>query len=394
MLRFILVFVCYSSIVCFRRLFFLTSDQSSAEIGYAKAEYGNIVSAYSLCYTVSKLFLGTLNDVIHPAKLLAGSIAFMSVALFGMSTATSVYELYFWVSLTALVQGGAWLATVKILKQNYESDQFPMLYTMMNCTSNVSGMVGPFLMAGNWKNICISFGSFGTILAIIAYVALTNRPVQLNEAKETRKLSATDCKDVLLSPTIWKISIFMLFSIQIRAIFEMWSPVFLSELPESQDTFKQCSLLFEMGGAIGGIVSGFAVQYLQTYFEVDSVRWNVASLCTCMAFIGSSSFFTSSTTHDGSSFLMGAAVYACINVYGMISADAAPYRICATANAVISFLSNMGPILAGTPLALLIEKFGFVVVPTILQYQTAFFISLLFLTKQIPLAMRTHSKTE
>uniref|UniRef100_A0AC35GNU5 Uncharacterized protein n=1 Tax=Panagrolaimus sp. PS1159 TaxID=55785 RepID=A0AC35GNU5_9BILA len=117
MLKFLLVFISYSSLVYFRRIFFLFPFETSADINYSKSDYGNIISLFSICYTISKLCLGSLNDVVSPSKALSTSILAVSAALLGLSTSTSTNQLLLWVPLTSLFQGGAWLAAVKFLKQ-------------------------------------------------------------------------------------------------------------------------------------------------------------------------------------------------------------------------------------------------------------------------------------
>lgn len=69
----------------------------------------------------------------------------------------------------------------------------------------------------------------------------------------------------------------------------------------------------------------------------------------------------------------------------MISSDSAPIYMSATVSACVSFLSNLGPIAIGAPVGFLIEKYGFICLPTLLQFQTFAFVSLLFITKNIPL---------
>ena len=82
---------------------------------------------------------------------------------------------------------------------------------------------------------------------------------------------------------------------------------------------------------------------------------------------------------------MGTTTYACINLYGMMSADAAPLHMSASVSAVISFVSNLGPIATGTPLAEYIKTYGFTALITVFQTQFCIFIFLLIITWKLPL---------
>ncbi|KAE9556584.1 hypothetical protein FO519_000278 [Halicephalobus sp. NKZ332] len=388
MFRFCLLFLSYSLLVHCRRLFFLFPDETVKTFQYSKTEYGHIVSAYAACYMVSKLVLGSLNDVFSPSKLLSLSITAVGLVLLGLSVSSSVIELYLLVPLTALFQGGAWLSTVKFLKQNYPSDKFPILFTILGCTNNFSGILAPLVNVGSWRNLTFFWGAGSLAFSILVYFALNNSSKSPDQ-KSPAQSRSFEFKKIFFSPTIWKIGVFMLMAILVRALFEMWIPVFLTNSKDSSKDsstdFQQSTAIFEVGGAVGGLVAGILVQYAQKYFDKDESRWTIGCLSSGIMLISATSVFSSDECCKIGSFFAGATVYACINIYGMISADSAPYHMCAAASAFVSFLSNIGPIVAGSPLAMLIEKFGFVVLPVFLQILTAVFVSLIFITKNIPL---------
>ena len=96
---------------------------------------------------------------------------------------------------------------------------------------------------------------------------------------------------VLFSSATWKIAIFLIFAIEIRSVFEMWAPVYISELKRDTTTFKECSILFELGGIIGSFSSGVIVQMLEQRYGKEIVRWNFASLCTGIMLVSAFNFF-------------------------------------------------------------------------------------------------------
>uniref|UniRef100_A0AC34QBN2 MFS transporter n=1 Tax=Panagrolaimus sp. JU765 TaxID=591449 RepID=A0AC34QBN2_9BILA len=383
MLRFVCIFFSYAALVYCRRLFFLYPEETVEKFAYTKNEYGFIVTLFSICYTISKLFLGSLNDFISPSVVLAFSVGIVGVVLIFLSCASTIFELYLLVPLTALFQGGAWVAIVKLLKQNYSSTQFSILFTIMSCTNNFSGIFAPILMGESWVSISFIFGLFMIGYSLLIYCLVINKDQTGNDTG--KRVANEDYKKIIKSLTIWKISIFLLITLSVRALFEMWSPVYFAQNPEISNNFRQSASIFEIGGAVGSVVAGLLVQYLENYFDRDEVRWHTGAMFTGIMLIAANSFFSGFDVYFLNSFISGFAVYACINVYGIITADASPYYLCGMTSAMVSFLSNFGPIIVGSPLAYFIDTFGFISIPMLLQFTTVLFVSLIFVTKNIPL---------
>jgi len=366
-----------------RRIFFLFPEETSSIFQYSKTEYGHIVSAYAICYTASKLFLGSLNDIFAPSKLLSLSVAAVGFVLLGLSASSTVFGLYLWVPLTAFFQGGAWLSSVKFLKQNYPSDRFSILFTILSCTNNFSGMLAPIISVGSWRNLTFFWGIGSLIYSAFIYIVLNNSQNLLHQ-EVSKGSKSSEYKKIAVSPTTWKIGIFLLMAVLVRALFEIWTPVFMTNT-DGSNNFQKSITLFEIGGALGGLFAGILVQWAEKYFGKDESRWSIGCFFSTIMLISAYSVFSSDQSNEISSFITGATVYACINIFGMISSDAAPYHMCAATSAFVSFLSNLGPIIAGTPLAILIDKFGFIVLPAFLQYLTVLFVALILITRNIPL---------
>ncbi|CAD5227439.1 unnamed protein product [Bursaphelenchus xylophilus] len=355
---FISIFLSYSSCVYFRRIFFLFSTEIGETLKYSKKDYGTLISVSTFTYAMGKLILGSLNDSIRPERLLSLSVFLVSLTVLALSRATSFTEIIIYVSLNMFIQGGAWIASVKLLKSNFSSDNFSTLFCILGCSNNFAGFVAPLTLRKPWRDTVQFYGTIGVGFA--AYLVLALRSKESREIRRPEKPKDRSVLALVLTDrTVWIVSMLLLISVEIRTIAESWTPVFIRDTSSSPESDLKLFLsAFDVGGILGGLLSGLTCQLLYKSKGRDRSRVNVGLSCTfLLIFMTAALFWTKMTTVLG--FVVGALVYANINVWGMVSSDMAPHEITGTVNAVISFICNGGSLIAGRPVALLVESFGF-----------------------------------
>ncbi|CAD5220556.1 unnamed protein product [Bursaphelenchus okinawaensis] len=356
------LFLSYSSCVYFRRLFFLFSTEIEETIQFTKKDYGTLILVSTFTYALGKLILGSLNDKIKPERLLALSVFLVSLTVLALSKATTFTELILWVSVNMFLQGGAWIAAIKLVKVNFSSDNFSTLFCIMGCTNNFAGFVAPWTLRRPWRDAVQLYGTIGVGFA--AYLALSlssTIPGTPHESKKKPEKSKPKSLLIFLltDRTIWIVSMFILIAVEIRTIAESWTPIFIRDTSKNPDfDLKTFLTAFDVGGIFGGLLSGLIVQMLYKKYGRDQSRIIVGLNCCVLLIVSTAMLFcTGMTTFFG--FAVGALVYGNINVWGIVSTDMAPREITGTANAVISFICNGGSLIAGRPVALLVEAFGF-----------------------------------
>ena len=50
--------------------------------------------------------------------------------------------------------------------QNYPSDRFSILFTILGCTNNFSGMLASIISIGSWRNLTFFWGTFMLIFVL------------------------------------------------------------------------------------------------------------------------------------------------------------------------------------------------------------------------------------
>ncbi|VDK19440.1 unnamed protein product [Anisakis simplex] len=100
------------------------------------------------------------------------------------------------------------------------------------------------------------------------------------------------------------------------------------------------------------------------YIALDRSRFLTGIMCTVGMFASLGTLFTSEWILT-SSFLFGACVYACINIWGIISTDMVDQAFTGRCSAFVNFISNSFAVFAGSPLAWLISTYGYSVLSTL-----------------------------
>jgi sugar phosphate permease len=94
----------------------LLSNEINEDVTFSTEQYGYTISITSFCYMLSKLVVGSLNDVFQARNVLVGSLLIISLSTLLMSQAESVAGFYLCIAINALCQGGGWTAIIKLLK--------------------------------------------------------------------------------------------------------------------------------------------------------------------------------------------------------------------------------------------------------------------------------------
>ncbi|KHN73727.1 Glucose-6-phosphate translocase [Toxocara canis] len=308
-----LLFVSYVFCVYFRKLFSLLLPSIVRDVTLTKDEMGFIVSTQYAAYAVGKLFFGIASDLASPTVIVVVGLVGIILSMHVMAVSTTLWHFLISATINGFLQGSGWPAIVRITRQMFSVAEFGRTYTILACTNNVAGFIGPLSLVLPWRQT--------TFLTALYYS----------------------------------------FTMASRAIAETWIPIFVSERLSELDALR-ASFFFETGGLFGSIISGVFCDFLCAYFSIDHSRLLSGIFCTISMFVAVIAVFWLEWVFF-SGFMFGFFVYASINIWGIVSSDLADDSIAGRCGAFVNFISSSFAAFAGAPLAWLIDCYGYSVLP-------------------------------
>uniref|UniRef100_A0A158PAZ2 MFS domain-containing protein n=1 Tax=Angiostrongylus cantonensis TaxID=6313 RepID=A0A158PAZ2_ANGCA len=299
------------------------------------------VYAQALCFTISKLVFGYVSDRTSPVRILSVGLALNAVS-----------SLFFGILLlfAGCMQGASWVPATKLVARWYSGRSYGKMFSILGCGSAMAGMLMPFVEVYYWRSFLMYIGLSAFTFAVIQCIVLREDDLQSVQVKNNGSISKMI--SLVYSPAIWNVATMYFFSIEVRTICETWIPLYIVENGLSHTTFQ---ISYEIGGVLGNLCSGMVLDYLSLHITMDSdpssVFAHVFSLCHCGVFFQQYVFIVG--------WLLGALVNASINIWCMTASRMGENRISGSISALVSFLASFGSVLAGSPLAYLIDVIGY-----------------------------------
>ncbi|KAK6748275.1 hypothetical protein RB195_001107 [Necator americanus] len=312
------------------------------------------VSVQALCFTLSKLVFGVASDRISSLRIISFGLALIAVSSVYFGYVSSFYHILFAVASIGSLQGASWVPATKLVAKWYSDRAYGKMFSILSCGSTAAGLLMPFLVEAYWRNLMICCGFITLSYSIFVFFFLRGddvKPVSPPSKEESSSLVS-----LTYSPAIWSVSIMYLFSMEVRTVCESWIPIYITENQISLATFQ---ILYEIGGVFGNIGSGALLDYLILRISVDSARRIVGIGSSALLLLVAAFSIKYMEYVATIGLLLGFLVNASINIWCMIASQLGDAHMSGTISAFISFLANFGSVLAGSPLAFLIDNFGY-----------------------------------
>ncbi|VDM23586.1 unnamed protein product [Toxocara canis] len=369
-----LLFVSYVFCVYFRKLFSLLLPSIVRDVTLTKDEMGFIVSTQYAAYAVGKLFFGIASDLASPTVIVVVGLVGIILSMHVMAVSTTLWHFLISATINGFLQGSGWPAIVRITRQMFSVAEFGRTYTILACTNNVAGFIGPLSLVLPWRQTTFLTATFATTFTITLWVVLRRTENEastyesLHQSYQNAQTSEQKTKEkafswwrIIGSEAAWITALYYSFTMASRAIAETWIPIFVSERLSELDALR-ASFFFETGGLFGSIISGVFCDFLCAYFSIDHSRLLSGIFCTISMFVAVIAVFWLEWVFF-SGFMFGFFVYASINIWGIVSSDLADDSIAGRCGAFVNFISSSFAAFAGAPLAWLIDCYGYSVLP-------------------------------
>ncbi|ETN83217.1 transporter, major facilitator family protein [Necator americanus] len=328
------------------------------------------VSVQALCFTLSKLVFGVASDRISSLRIISFGLALIAVSSVYFGYVSSFYHILFAVASIGSLQGASWVPATKLVAKWYSDRAYGKMFSILSCGSTAAGLLMPFLVEAYWRNLMICCGFITLSYSIFVFFFLRGddvKPVSPPSKEESSSLVS-----LTYSPAIWSVSIMYLFSMEISGADCMRivdsnihnrksnKPCYISNtLRNRRMSSKLTSVSQALYSVFGNIGSGALLDYLILRISVDSARRIVGIGSSALLLLVAAFSIKYMEYVATIGLLLGFLVNASINIWCMIASQLGDAHMSGTISAFISFLANFGSVLAGSPLAFLIDNFGY-----------------------------------
>ncbi|XP_018547969.1 glucose-6-phosphate exchanger SLC37A4 [Lates calcarifer] len=400
---FICMFIGYSLYFFNRKTFSFVMPSVMEEIELDKDDLGLITSSQTMAYAISKFISGVLSDQISARWLF--SIGLFLVGginiAFSWSSTVSMFSLLWFIN--GLGQGCGWPPCGKVLRKWYEPSQFGTWWSVLSCSMNLAGSLGPILVTVllqyyDWRTILTMSGIFCAAFSLVCLVFVKNEPKDVGlpsieaAAKKGAKggNSESTLSEFLLSPFLWVLSLGYLVVFGVKTAATDWGQLFLMQ-EKGQTALMGSTYMsaLEVGGFVGSLASGFisdravARQGLGTH---GNPRHGLLILMMAGMYVSMYLFRVTITPeipeeaplwvqviHPVSVLIgvsekeiwilflgamFGFSSYGPIALFGVIASESAPSNYCGTSHAVVALMANVGAFMAGLPFSTIAKQYS------------------------------------
>ncbi|MED6251298.1 hypothetical protein ATANTOWER_027566 [Ataeniobius toweri] len=206
--------------------------------------------------------------MITSSQTMAYAIRGINVA-FAWSSTVSMFSLLWFIN--GLGQGCGWPPCGKVLRKWYEPSQFGTWWSVLSCSMNLAGSLGPLLVTVllqyyDWRTILAMSGIFCAAFSFVCLVFVKNEPkdVGLPSIEATAKKGAkganseSTLSEFLLSPFLWVLSLGYLVVFGVKTAATDWGQLFLMQ-EKGQTALMGSTYMsaLEVGGFVGSLSAGF-----------------------------------------------------------------------------------------------------------------------------------------
>lgn len=375
------IFIGYALYYFTRKSFTYAIPGLMADLGLDKGQIGILASILAITYGISKFVSGIIGDRINPRYMMAFGLILTAICniFFGLSSSMLLFCL-FW-GLNGWFQGFGWPPCARFLTQWYSHSERGSWWSSWNVSHNLGGfliawIIGFVLQYAGWRYamffpgaICILGGLFlinrlrdtPESLGLPPIEEYRNDSVDKIEAESLTEKAST--KTILIdfifkNPYMWLLAFAYFFVYLVRTGMNDWTALFLIESKGySVVAANGCVSLFEVGGLFGSLAAGWGsdrlfnarrgpvnVLFSMSMFIVIALFWCVPPGFLIFDYI--------------LMFFIGFAIFGPQLMIGMAAAELSHKQAAATSTGFVGLFAYIGAAVAGYPIGMITEIWG------------------------------------
>jgi len=240
---------------------------------------GSIDVSFLAAYAIGMFFSGHLGDTLDLRIFLTWGMigSGLLTCLFGMGYFWDVHDLTFYYSIqifAGIFQSTGWPSVVSVMGHWFGKSKRGLIMGIWNAHTSVGNILGTFmaskLLSSGWGNSFIGPGILMTLCGVLVYFFLAVHPDDVGHGeksssdedgkKETRK--SVGFMTALRIPGVIAFSLCLFFSKLVAYTFLYWLPFYIRNTPIGGETLSiqaagDLSVLFDIGGVVGGVAAGY-----------------------------------------------------------------------------------------------------------------------------------------
>lgn len=352
------------------------------DLGFDKSQLGLLGTVLALSYGLSKFVSGVISDKSNPRFFMAFGLIVTGILniFFGLSSTIYLFAILW--GLNGWFQGFGWPPCSRLLSHWYSKSERGTWWSLWSTSHNLGGAMIPFVASYSalyfgWRyamyvpgviSICVGFFLLNRLRDTPQSLGLPTvekfRKEQNITAAETEQLNKTLSfkemlfKHVLTNGYIWMLALASVFVYIIRTAMNDWTTLYLIEKRGfSLISAGSCVFWFESGGFVGMLVAGWLSDRLYASRRGPmNLIFSVGMLCSLLGFWfypGTSLIWVSFICASIGFFLFGPQM-----LIGLAAAELSHKNATGTATGFTGWFAYLGAAIAGYPLGLIADKFG------------------------------------
>lgn len=374
------MFLGYAFYYFTRKSFTFIVPALSIDLGLDKGQIGFLGTVLSLTYGLSKFVSGIMGDRANARFFMAFGLILTGIfnICFGLSSSI-IWFAVFW-GLNGWFQGFGWPPCAKLLTHWYSKSERGTWWAAWNASHNVGGAIIPIITAlcvtqWGWRSAMYLPGILCVVMGILLIFLLRDTPESMglpsiekfrNDVEPSAKgedgTNPPSTKQILVdyvlkNKFIWLLGISYFFVYIIRTGFNDWAAFLLIESKGyTQLGANGCVSLFEIGGFLGALTAGW------TSDRIFNARRGPVNALFAFGILASVLIFWlvpgGSYMDSISMFLIGFFIFGPQMLIGVAAAELSHKKAAATATGFIGWFAYAGAAVAGYPLGLIAQHYG------------------------------------
>jgi len=351
------------------------------DLGFTKGQLGILGTVLSLSYGSSKFISGILSDRSNPRYFMAAGLILTGIVniFFGMASSLTTFTVLW--ALNGWFQGFGWPPCARFLTHWYSQSERGSWWSTWNVAHNIGAFLIPWISGfalhyWGWRYAMYLPG----VLSILGGIFLINRlrdtpqslglpsiekyrndyPAGHAIGDEEKEMTAREIlvKYVLKNKYIWLLAFASFFLYTVRIGIIDWTALFLIETKQYTRIGANGTVsLFEIGGFLGSLTAGWSSDYL-----FGARRGPVNTLFALGIFGSVLGFWFIPPGYQILDscmlFVLGFTIFGPQLLIGVTAAEVSHKKAAATATGFVGWMSYFGAAVAGYPLGVISEDFG------------------------------------
>uniref|UniRef100_A0AC35U8D5 MFS domain-containing protein n=1 Tax=Rhabditophanes sp. KR3021 TaxID=114890 RepID=A0AC35U8D5_9BILA len=356
-LKFVIVYICYTYCVYARKFFFNYLDEITLEIDITPSSIGLIISIQYGALILGKMIMSAAVDFIKPLKFLSLSVMLVSSCIFMLGRTVNLEKVSFLIAMISFFQSGAWCVVAKLMTLYFNKSSLPFLLSILITGNNLAGMLLLVRFDNqNWKDTLVIAGGVGVASVVLLHLVFEsdgedkpNTDGAIIEKKEMSTASDFNKFMKLLSRgELLFVAISYLFVLECRALADTRNIMYVKSFASVNS--EQFQIAYEIGAILGALSTGFIATKLPLSFCSKGI--------TILALVLTAVLYLTNEPSIICMFGIGASINMGISFWETVGIFLTPPDLLGKSVAFVSTISNLGPILTGFPFEYILSVIG------------------------------------